>query len=186
MPDRAEVQRSLYGVYRLALLDPQGFGYLNLSVEGFWNSFFAAILAAPAYAILIADTVLSTEESVDLGWFVIVETIAYIIGWAAFPVAALIATRFLGLGRNYAILVIAANWAVVLQVTMFLMVVLLTPMLPESAGSLAMLVATVAILAYQWFITRTALQTTGGIAAALVILDLTLNILISLSAERLA
>jgi hypothetical protein len=39
------------------------------------------------------------------------------------------------------------------------------------------------VLFYQWYIVRTALQTTGGIALALVLIDLVLNMTINLSAD---
>jgi hypothetical protein len=45
--------------------------------------------------------------------------------------------------------------------------------------------ATVAILVYQWFVFRTALNTTGGIAIALVLVDLLVNAAISLTADSL-
>ena len=48
MPDRQEVLSALYGAYRLAWFDVSGMTFLNLTVEGFWRSFFAAVLVAPA------------------------------------------------------------------------------------------------------------------------------------------
>jgi len=46
-------------------------------------------------------------------------------------------------------------------------------------------IATVAILFYQWFVVRTALDTSGGIALALVLVDLFVNSMINLTAESL-
>jgi hypothetical protein len=45
--------------------------------------------------------------------------------------------------------------------------------------------ATGAILFFQWFVIRTALDTTGGIAIALVLVDLLVNAGISLTADSL-
>jgi len=50
---------------------------------------------------------------------------------------------------------------------------------------LIMLLVTGGILFYQWFVTRSALQTTGGVALMLVLIDLVLNSAISVSADRL-
>jgi hypothetical protein len=50
---------------------------------------------------------------------------------------------------------------------------------------LVLLIITGGILFYQWFVTRTALQTTGGIALLMVLVDLVLNTTINLSADRL-
>jgi hypothetical protein len=50
---------------------------------------------------------------------------------------------------------------------------------------LILLLVTGAILFYQWFVTRAALQSTGGVALMLVLVDLVLNTAINLSAEHL-
>jgi hypothetical protein len=159
-------------------------GNFNLSVEGFWRSFFAAVLVAPGYALLVMQDLTGRAEAVSSAWALLVETLAYVIGWAAFPLAAIVATQLLGLSRNYAAMIIAANWAAVLQIGFFLLAVGLGFLLPPLAGFIVTL-ATVAILSYQWFVFRTALDTTGGIAIALVLLDLLLNSAVSLTADSL-
>ena len=184
IPDQAEVVRSIYGAWRLAWLDPSGIGYLNLSVEGFWRSFFAAVLVAPGYALLVAQEMLAREEAVSTVWAVLVETLAYVVGWAAFPVAAIFLTRLLGLSRHYVALIVAANWASVIQIGGFLAAIALGFVLPPLGGLVVML-ATGAILFYQWFVIRTTLATTMGIAIAFVLVDLLLTSVISLSAESL-
>ena len=45
---------SIYGAYRLARLDAAGMSYFDTSVAGFWRSFFAAVIIAPFYAMLLA------------------------------------------------------------------------------------------------------------------------------------
>ena len=55
MPDHEEVLHSLYGAYRLAFLDRSGMSHFNLSVDGFWRSFFAAVLVAPGFALLVVQ-----------------------------------------------------------------------------------------------------------------------------------
>jgi hypothetical protein len=51
----SEFVRSLRGAWLLARGDAAGMGLLDLTVEGFWNSFAAALVAAPAYVLLLAD-----------------------------------------------------------------------------------------------------------------------------------
>ena len=53
MPTRTEIGRSLYGAWRLLLLDPTGVQWFELSIAGFWRSFFAAALIAPVYVIMV-------------------------------------------------------------------------------------------------------------------------------------
>ena len=185
IPDRAEVLRSLYGAWRLARADGTGMQHFNLSVEGFWRSFFAAIIVAPGYALLVAHRTLDREGGYDLGSTVVVESIAYLAAWAAFPLAAVVLTQLLGLGRHYVELIVAVNWAAVLQIAAFLAVVALSLLLPEGLGALLLAIVTGALMLYQWFVMRTALRTTGGIALALVQVDLLLSTVINLSADRL-
>ena len=185
MPDRQEVLRSLYGAYRLAFLDPSGMTHFNLTVDGFWRSFFAAVLVAPGFAVLVAEKLLARPEPLDLGWAAVVQALAYVLSWAAFPLVALALTQLLGLSRNYVPLIVALNWAAVLQIVVFLAAVVLGLLLPDVLEGLIMLIVTGGILFYQWFVTRTALQTTGGIALMIILIDLVLNTAINLSAERL-
>ena len=72
MPDRAEVLRSLYGAYRLAFLDQSGMAHFNLSVDGFWRSFFAAVLVAPGFAVLVVQKLVARPEPFDPGWAMLV------------------------------------------------------------------------------------------------------------------
>lgn len=183
MPERPEILSSLYGAYRLARLDASGMTWFDLTVDGFWKSFFAAVLVAPGYALIVA---LSLQENpAPAPWIAIlvVQTLAYAIGWVVFPIAALFATRMLGLGARYVPLIVAANWAAVLQMVLFLAALLFQAGFPGGFGGLAVGVITVAILFYQWFVVRTALETSGAIALALLLLDLLLNALVSSLAD---
>jgi len=199
MPDREEILRSLHGAWRLARLDVRGMGEFNLSIEGFWRSFFAAVLVLPGYVILVtqkfadvapteiedAPSVLAVEGGAGLGRIILVHGLSYLISWAAFPLLAAAVTWALDLGRNYVALVVASNWAAVIQIGIFLAAILLGLILPGVLGSIVLTMATVAILFYQWFVVRTALQTGGGVAFALVLGDLLLNTAINLTAEHM-
>ena len=48
-----EINSSIYGAWRLARRDPGGMNYMNLSVDGFWRSFIAIGLSAPAYILIL-------------------------------------------------------------------------------------------------------------------------------------
>jgi hypothetical protein len=184
MPDRAEVLSALHGAYRLAWFDPAGMTHFNLTFDGFWRSFFAAILVAPAYAVLVGLQVAGEAEPVDPGLLLLTESIGYVLAWAAFPLIAIVLTRLLGLGGNYVALIVALNWTAVLQTALFLAVVLIGPLLPEGLGTLAITLTTGAILVYQWFVIRTALQTTSGVALMLLLVDLVITSLINMGANR--
>ena len=47
------VTNALYGAYRLARADTNGLSYFDNSNAGFWRSFYAAVLIAPLFLILL-------------------------------------------------------------------------------------------------------------------------------------
>ena len=106
------------------------------------------------------------------------------LAWCAFPVVALVLTRLLGLDRNYVALIVAHNWSAVLQMAAFVAVMLLGGILPAAFGTLLVAVTTIGILVYQWFVIRTALQTSGGVALMLLLVDLVITSIISAGADR--
>lgn len=171
-----EILSSLYGTWRLAHLDPQGMGWFNLSAEGFQRSFFAAVLVLPAYlGALALDSALSGEPGPDWG----VKLAFYPVYWLTLPIVLGIAARALGLGRGYAAAVIASNWAGVLVNGVLLgLAVIAATGLFGNLGTVIYLIAYMAGLFYAWFILRTALETTGGIAAALTAICELVNLLV--------
>ncbi len=80
---REEIARGIRGAVLLARFDARGMEYFDLSVEGFWDSFFGAVLAAP---IAIYWLVIGFPESTaSTGWVIAVEVVRYLIGWIWFP-----------------------------------------------------------------------------------------------------
>jgi hypothetical protein len=134
---------------------------------------------APAYVLVLLDQYRLAGWP-DQPWATaFVEGLGYVIGWTAFPLAAIPLTRLLGLSERYVPLIVANNWSTVIQVALYTLVVILGLILPASMRTTALLTATLTILVYQWFVIRSALITTGGIAAALVVIDLLLSVTVS-------
>ncbi len=186
IPTLDEIQRSLYGAWLLVRRDRSGMDWLDLSLEGFFRSFFAAILVAPLYAWLVVDRYQSQGGMpADIGAVLVGETLSYILGWLAFPLAAVPITRFLGLGGRYVSLVVATNWAAVLEIVLFVLVMLVGNLLPDGLQGPLLLAATLVAFVYEWFVIRTALETTAGIAAGLVVIDVLLSSIMSLGTTAL-
>jgi hypothetical protein len=185
MPNTAEIRRSLEGAWLLARLDPTAMSHFDLSVEGFWRSFFAAVVAAPPYMLLVANQYSNTGAGAHIGVVVFVEVLSYILSWLAFPVLAAFATKLLGLSHRYVALVVATNWAAVLQVTLLAGTMLLTGLLPEGHRSFLALAATLAAVTYQWLVIKTSLETTGSVAFALVIADVLVAVLVNMGTASL-
>ena len=185
MPTWPEISHSLFGAWRLARFDPGGMNYFDLSIRGFWRSFGAAAVVLPVYIYFVAVNFDGTDASA--AWFVIVKALAYGAAWAVFPIVMVGLARVLNLTGNYVPFIIASNWASVLQVLLFIPVNTLAAFggLESTSGALLYLLTMAIVLFYQWFVTRTALQTTRAIAGGLVAVDLFLGFFVAGVFDRL-
>ena len=185
IPSRAEIARSLTGAWRLLLLDPGAMRLFDISIGGFRRSFFAALLVAPLYVLRgLLDPVVIEAEAAGVGHG-LGQVLAYVLAWAAFPVAMIFIARLLDLRGAYLGFIVALNWARVLEAVLLVMVSGAAAAAGAPSDFLT-LTAIGAVLAYQWVVTRTALATTGPIAAALVIIDTLLESLIVATAMAIA
>jgi len=185
MPGLDEIKRALEGAWLIARRDPDAMSRFDLTVDGFWASFFAAVVAAPGYFILVADQYARQGLGANLGEVVLIEILAYAVVWIAFPVMALLLTQALGLGQRYVPLVVAANWGSVLQVALLVAVTLVSGFLPEGVGTTLKLTAMFLALVYQWLVIRTALDTTGLVATGFIAVDILLSEMIRRGADGL-
>ena len=179
MPTWPEIVRSIEAAWLLARGDTAAMQRFDVSVDGFFKSFAAALVVAPAYVLVLLDQYRLAGWPQHPWGTAMAEAVGFVIGWAAFPLAAIPLTRLLGVSAGYVPLIVANNWSTVIQVGLYTAVVVLGLILPAPMRTTALLTATVLVLAYQWFVIRTALATTGGTAAALVVIDLLLSIAVS-------
>jgi len=182
-----ETNNALYGVYRLARLDPGGMDFFRNTPGAFWRSFRVALVIAPFYAGLLIMRYAMGEVSTPPLRFIAVESISFAISWLAFPVIIEPLTRALGRQDKFIRFIIAYNWVGLLQNMLYLPLAMLsvTAALPEgSVGFIGLIVLTV-IMSYTWFIARTALEISAGQAAAIVAIDFTLSLLINGYAEKM-
>lgn len=183
-----EVRLALVGSLRLAKGDRGGLACFDRSLGGFWRSFRAAIIGYPLYLMLLMMrvTVAQWERSGALQ-IVIVETIAYVIAWTAFPLLMLTVTRWIGRVHRFFDFIVPYNWSQVPQSALFVLVGLQAESgaLGNPAGQVIEVLAALAVLIYEWFIARVALDTTAASAALVVVVDLLLGVLISHAAGGL-
>jgi hypothetical protein len=178
-PSQKEVVYGLFGAWRLALRDPQGMSYFNRSVTGFWHSFFAAVLVAPGYVVLVALDLV--DQTLDAGWLrvLLVEAIAYVITWTAYPLVMHAITQAFDLLPRFIGYIVAYNWAKVIQMAALLPIALLGASgFLGGFGDLLVLIATIVLLLYDWYIARVSLEIPGIAAAGIVGIDLVLGVVI--------
>ena len=130
-----ETYASLTGAWRLMLGKPDGLRLLDLSADGFWNSFFAIVVAAPA---LIVGWVGLANEIGDpnafAGRFTMLIRLATVdIGTWVLPLVglALVAPRA-GIGGRFVHYVVASNWASAIIAWMMLPAALIRLFLPST------------------------------------------------------
>ena len=177
IPSPAEIAYGIYGAWRLARLDASGMEVFDRTVAGFWKSFFAAVLVAPAYlAMVLIELGGMTVTAGPLAIF-IVQSLIYVIVWVAYPLIMYYLTEQIGRSEKYIGFIVALNWASVIQMLVFLPVVFFNAVevLPGALLGLATLVIFLAVLFYQGFVTRTALDISGPAAGALVVFSFILQ-----------
>jgi hypothetical protein len=182
------VQLAVGGALRLARGDASGLGWFDTSIDGFWRSFRAGLIAYPLFLILLAFRVSSAHWAAS-GMFriVVVETIGYVISWVAFPLLVLPVTRWLGREHRFLAFIVAYNWSQIPQTALFVLVGAdaAAGLFPSGVAQLVEFVAAIAVLVYEWYIARVALQVSASQAVPVVALDMLLGVLLSRVTEAL-
>lgn len=142
MPDAPEIQRNLIGAWRLMTGRSDGLRLLDTSVEGFWDSFFAIVVAAPALAIgWLASANDFQQVDMQLSRLAIVGRLA-LIDMAAWllPIAALaLVARRAGIADRFVPYVVSGNWASALLVWLMLPPSILHLLAPAAGDATSLL-----------------------------------------------
>lgn len=183
----ARIINALTGAWRLANFDREGFKRFDISAEGFWHSFLAAVVGAPLFAIHVVlerraaeQMLVAAGENPTFGPFYINAAADYILLWPVFAVAMILLTRLAGRGESYAGLVIAYNWSRIIAMLIRLPVMLLVAwgLFGSTAMAAALVLTYGLILVYQWYVARVALGS-GFVAVAVVLADMVLGLLVA-------
>ena len=173
-----EVQLAVGGALRLACGDRRGLSFFDASLDGFWRSFRAAAICYPMFLFLLGSRVTAAQWAAA-GWptVVLVETIAYVIAWVAFPLLMLHLAHFFGRDHRFLAFMVAYNWSQIPQTVLLTIVGLdaATGLLPLNLLHFAEAMATIAVLVYEWYIARVALAVSGPQAALVVVIDVVLG-----------
>lgn len=167
----SEIVRSVYGVVRLARLDPIGIQWLDRSPEGCWRSFRVAILVLPLEILLTGFVLSYATEIESIGRILATGCLAYIVSWTVFPVLAHPLIKALGREARYGTMVTAINWS---RVVIYAVAVPAAIVMLEGPLGLAVIIQLafyVALIVYHWFIIKTALDIPGVQAAGLAVME---------------
>jgi len=189
-----DVTRSLRGTMALLNRRPEGVDAFDLTEKGFWHSFGAIWLALPAFVVGLAFErhrlgLLEPGASLfDAGSVTVVFAVGYLATFLALPLSMIAVVRRLDLGRRYVPFVIVTNWALAVGLTILSVPAALL-LLGWATPSLAVLYAIAfgaIVVRLFWFAIKTTLQVSGGLAAAIVVMALALDMLIAGTVDSLA
>lgn len=191
MPSFNYMIASVMVALRLARGDGKAIDDFDISPAGFWRSFSAMLLVAPfsamlamtRYDIISGGNLGAVSGAVTPGRFLLIEIIAYVIAWTAFPVLMATFVRYLDCQQNYIRGIVAFNWASVPQNVLYIPVAVAS-LNGAAVGPLPFFVL-IAVLVYGWFVLRNGFGITKGQAMMLVGLDLSIGVMISFWANKL-
>lgn len=171
MPPVEDILRYLAGSWRMMNGRADGLRAFEISADGFWNSFFAIVVALPALLVgwLAIANDLGQEPAIFGGRFSIMTRLAFVdIGAWLLPLAGLAAVaKPAGIADRFVHYVIASNWGSAL-----LAWILLPPsviQLIAGKGDFATLISVglfVLTLVFSWRLTNAAIGKGPAVASA--------------------
>lgn len=181
LPGLNEIAYAVYGAWRLLQLDRRGHDFFEISERAFWQSFFAAVIVLPGYVVLVLLHLSGARLEADAASITIIHLLAYVINWTAFPLAAYYLAVGMDRQARWIAFVVALNWSKVVQMVIYLPLMGLATWGVAGPGGSALIsfAGMMAVLAYQWYVTRTAFDITGLQAVGFTGLDLVLSIVIT-------
>lgn len=167
-----EIEQNLAGAWRLMLGKADGLRQLDLSADGFWNSFFAILVAVPALVVGWAGVSndVALETATFASRFGIVVRLAMVdIGAWVLPliVLALVAPR-VGIGDRFVHYVVASNWTSAIIAWLMLPAALARMLFPTAENVVSLLSLAVFALAmvFTWRMTNATIGKGAAIGSA--------------------
>lgn len=189
IPTLIETLSALYGASRLIRFDPRGLFDFDPTTGGCYRSFFAAALVAPLYALILAVRFSGDpgETASDPVRFAVVNAIAYIIGWTAYPNLMDRVTVLLDCRERFVLHVTVYNWTAAVQYAVIAIIVFLTAagLLPQSIAATLWMATITFFLIVSWYIARLTLLITAFQALGVVAIDLVLSLIVSGISDRM-
>ena len=172
IPTAQEIGRGIRGAWLIFRFEPTGLWQFDLTIRGFWRSFWAPVLMLPFYAALLAVLAGDLDVSVLLG------CANYVIMLVLWPIVVAWIARFFHLTAHYVPYVITNNWASVIALLLQVPAALMLAASGERTSFVVMALwfaTQVVTFGYQFLITRVAFTAPAGLAAAMVLLELLLT-----------
>ena len=181
------IAAGLRGAIRLAQGKADGLLLVESSAEGVVRSFWAAALCLPGFLALKLLSWAAEPPAAGFGRGLAAELIGYVVAWAGFALASRPLAEAQGRKAEWPRFIAAWNWANVVQYLVLLALTVPAALgLPDVLAHGLSLAALGYALWLEWFVAKSALQLSGGVAAMFVMLDLLLGIFIGGFVGRLS
>lgn len=191
MPPAAEIEQYLTGVWRMMTGRPDGVRLLDISVDGFWNSFAAILLAMPvmlAGAVPVANEIADPSGGLALRFSILLRLAAADLAAWVVPLALFVfVAPHAGLRERIVPYVVASNWGSALLLWLVAPPVLVGLFFPGARELVALLslVFFLAAMVLAWRLTDAAIAK-GPVMASAVFAGLFIaSTLVLLGGQRL-
>ncbi|QDC02580.1 transporter [Mesorhizobium sp. 8] len=169
-----DISASLSGAWRLMRGKADGLRLLDLSADGFWNSFFAIVVALPAMAVGWVGVAgeIGDPDAVVSRLSIVLRLAVVDLGTWVLPLCGLaFVGRRVGIGDRFVHYVVASNWASAIVAWIMLPAALVRLVAPASDQfavllSLALFLLT---MVFTWRMTNAAVGKGAAIATAVFV-----------------
>jgi len=185
MPAMSEIRQYMLGAWRLMFGRQDGLKLLDVSADGFWDSFFAMVVALPPLIIgwIAYANELGQMPEIYGGKPSILVRLAFAeFGEWVLPLVALaFAARQVGIADRFVHYVVATNWATAALLWVTLPLPLLQFLLPADSGLLiaAAFAVFVVSIVFTWRLTNAVLNKGAGTATLVTAGIIVVSLLVS-------
>ncbi|MEP4380115.1 MAG: hypothetical protein ABJ215_12545 [Alphaproteobacteria bacterium] len=173
-----EAAHGVFGAWRLLHFDRSGLRHFRSTPEGFWNSFWVAVLALPAEAImslLVLSALPETAPEASLGRVTLVFVFIFVVRWLAYLAAIAELSEAILRREHFVTYAVAYNWSQIVRIVILLPAVAIFAVdgVDGSGWGIAIFYAAqVGLWVYSWVIARIALDAPRGAAIMTVVIEI--------------
>ena len=190
MPRSDEIQHYLFATWRMMTGKPDAIRMLDLSAEGFWDSFFAIIIAIPALFVswvTVANDIGGGGTTGDRISILFGLAFVDLVSWIAPLVVLGLVARYIGIGDRFVHYVVATNWASAIVIWLMVPPGIIQLFWPQAeAFALALSLGLIALtLVLMWRVTNAAIAKGPGVATGVFVGMFALSLVILLTLQPL-
>lgn len=189
-----EVRAALDGSWLLLRNRPEGMGYFDQSIQGFWRSFAVIFLLIPVVlagglyekTAYLSEKVYQPETFPDQAYWV-AQFLGVGLNWLALPLILAVLAGPIGISNRYVPFIVARNWTSLLASVPFLVTYLLflLGLVPIGIAVLLAYTSLFVVIWYSYRVTQIALQASVSLAIGIVVLDTLLMLVFAQLVGRL-